>query len=147
MSSRMTDKQRNLIFLVWCASKYEKKRGISTARLGRMAGYESSGGLYPFLQSSNFFKEHQGIWSLTESGESYLRQSVLPLSELNRKYISFLLFFFSSFLFIQWFLLIYFKVFLFTSGAIFGVLISPFLYLCYYRVVWYFLKFRRIFRV
>lgn len=70
------DKLRDLILLVYLNNKYGGEK-IKLSWLKEKLGY-STGGLYSALDESGYFERKGDEIRLTEKGEAYLREHILP---------------------------------------------------------------------
>jgi hypothetical protein len=103
------DKLRDLIFLVHLNNKYGKgKNDIS--ELKRVLSY-STGGIYSALDSSGYFERTPTEIKLTDKGQKYLKNRVLPPYE-TLKTVGYAILFLGAILTLQWVDYTYFNQYL-----------------------------------
>ena len=93
------DKLRNAIFYVYLHNRFTKDK-IKVADLKKTVGY-GSGGAYSAFDSRYLEKENEKI-GLTEEGEEYVKDRILPQFDVYRSYGNVLIVL-GVFFFVQWF--------------------------------------------
>jgi hypothetical protein len=92
------DKLRDMLFLIYMHNKFSKDK-IKVADLKKIVGY-SAGGAYSAFESPYIAKKGEEI-HLTEEGEEYVKNRILPHYDIYKSYGNVLIFL-GGFFIIQW---------------------------------------------
>jgi len=137
------DKLRDLVLIVYLNNKYGLGTKIDDAKVQSFIGYSRSGFNTAINESGYFVRKGDEIM-LSEKGERYVKKELMPYYKAFNP-IGYFLIFLGSLLFLQWYLLTYFKFLLildWLSGLsiIVGGLLIRFALL---PTIYWFLKIRR----
>lgn len=129
------DKLRRALFIVWLATKFEKK--ISIADLRRLSGYSSSG-IYSAKEAGWFTENKDGCIRVTDKGELYLEKNQLVVYKSIRQFMVSLLFFL-FYLLIQKLSYQYFGILMMSrvSWLIMSMIIILIMIFFWYRIIWF----------
>jgi len=121
------DRLRDLMLLVHLNNRYGMGTKMDDSRLAEFLHYSRTG-LSTAIKESGFFEEKGDEITLSEKGERYVRAELLPSYRAVNP-IGYFLIFLGSLLFVQWYLVSYYRtllVFHWSSGPaviVFGLFV------------------------